>query len=157
MHLLFHIGMATFTHDRITAILAYHLRQMLAAFYIKNDIGTGVLGHDVGNKGQHHLVGINDLAALADQHYPIAIAVKGNTQGRVFADWSGQSDPAGFPLALDPGGDWGNYHRPHNTGESPGNPGRQRAWARNWQRYHCHNQSPLYRFFKHDIATNVLI
>src|SRR6056300_377511 len=81
--------MATFTHDRITAILAYHLRQMLAAFYIKNDIGARVLWHDVGNKGQHHLVGINDFSRLADKYYPITIAVKGNSQSRLLANCQG--------------------------------------------------------------------
>ena len=62
---------------------------MLAAFYIKNDIGTGVLGHDVGNKSQHHLVGINDFSCLADKHDPVTVAVKSNSQRRFFADCQG--------------------------------------------------------------------
>lgn len=57
---------------------------MLRAFYIKNNTPTGIFRNNILYKGQHHFIGINNLAAIAYQHYTIAITIKGNTKSCVF-------------------------------------------------------------------------
>ena len=79
-HLLLHKRVTTTAHHSVAAAGRYFTCQQIAAFDVKHDVGLLIAWHDVTYKQHHQAVSIDHASSIGNQHHPISVAIKTDTE-----------------------------------------------------------------------------